>query len=1155
MTVFANVTPLNLHISLIDIALFTTLIILVTFCSLLWFAKKATRAANKFLAIATGCLCFSIAHTFNKNIPLQPVLVFGPFIFFYIRRLINPGDRFRKNDLSHFLLLLLPFIRFVPCVALLITGFYLYRSYRVIFRYNQQIKYMGGDRYRQEWQWLAKMIKALALLLLISVPLFWLGYAEFAILGFAMALVWLAATAHLRSSQETGAENDALQKSILEKETKQKTGWLKTAMQTGRYHQNPDLSIHLLASQLNLTVRELSQIINTGYDKNFNDFINEYRVAEVIVKMQDPANDHLTLQGIAYDAGFNSRSTFNRVFKEISGKSPADYKAGLKKEYPNRDLGQISRPSAIISRHQSVPDWSYGKLNRLTMFKNALKIAWRGFLKDRRFTLLNLVGLSTGLACTLLIYLWVNDELQVDRFHQHNSRLYQVMVNQKSNNGIQTLAATNVQLARALKADMPEVEDAAAALPPGWTGKVTLSDKDNNLNAQGQFVDPDYLKLFTYPLIEGDPTKALNDKNSIIISRSLALKLFHTADNLVGKTISWQHQEPYLISGVMEDVPKNSSVQFDFLVSMEKFIDQHPFERTWGNSDPNTYLLLRKGTDMNAFNQKISAFLKTRLPNAEETLFIRPYADGYLYGNYENGIPSGGRITYVKLFSIIALFILVIACINFMNLSTAKATKRLKEVGVKKAIGASRKSLVFQYLGESMLMTVVSIILGIGIVLLVLPQFNQLTGKEINFSINGNLLEAILAITIITGFIAGSYPALYLSGFNPAVVLKGKIKTGVAEVLIRKGLVVFQFTLSVVFIIGVVVVYQQIQYIQTKSLGFDKDHVIAFDLSGVPATTGKVFLNEVKNLPGVINASGMDHNSLINDFGSSSPVYDGKAPNSRVSFGNIGFGYDMFETLGLHLASGRSFSRTLSSDTLEAIVNEAAVKAMGIKDPIGKHINVFGDGKRTIVGVVKDFHFQSMHEAVKPFVLRLVTNNNEASEIMIRVKSGSEHQMIARLQDLFSRYHSGYPFEYRFLDADYQQQYDSENRVSALSRYFGGLAILISCLGLFGLAAFTAERRIKEIGVRRVLGASVKSVVVLLSKDFLKLIGIALLIAFPIAWFAMSQWLNSFAYRISIGPGVFIAAGILMAVITLLTISSQMIKAALANPVKSLRSE
>ena len=788
------------------------------------------------------------------------------------------------------------------------------------------------------------------------------------------------------------------------------------------------------------------------------------------------------------------------------------------------------------------------------MLKNYLKIAWRNLQKDRQFTFLNLVGLSTGLACAFMIYLWVNDELYVDKFHEKDQRLYQVLANQKNSNDIRTIEETNALLARTLKDEMPEVEYSAGLLPSSWYGKITLSAKDNNIKAKGHFADKDFFNVFSYHLLQGDKNSVLKDKNSIVISKDLALKLFHTTENIIGKPVEWEHQTGYIVSGIFENAPANSSDQFDYLIPLDKFLDMNPWQKNWGySSDPSTYIVLKEGTNIDQFNRKIAGFMKTKYPETNEILFTRLYSKGYLYGKYENGIQSGGRIDYVRLFSIIAIFILVIACINFMNLSTAKASRRMKEVGIKKVIGASRGTLIFQYLGESMLMTFISLAIAIVLVALLLPQFNAITDKQLALHFDKTLILIIFGIGCITGLLSGSYPALYLSGFNPITTLKGKLKTSVSELLIRKGLVVFQFALSVIFIIAVVVVYQQVHYIQTKNLGYNKDHIINFDMTEITVQNSNNFLAAVKNIPGVVNASTMDHGGLY-DFGTSVPFWEGKDPKDIIQISNVGINYGMIETLGLQIVAGRGFLKRLSSDSAEVILNEAAANTLGIKNPIGKKIALFdGDGTRKIVGIVKDFHFQSLHENVKPFALRLVYQYT--ASVMAKIKAGTEKQTIEQLGKLYSKYHPGFPFDYRFLDDDFQKQYTAEKHVATLSKYFGGLAILISCLGLFGLAAFTAERRFKEIGIRKVLGATARNVVIMLSTDFLKLVLIAIIIAFPLAWWATNQWLDSFAYHIHINITVFFIAGILTILITLLTISFQAIKAALANPVNSLKSE
>jgi ABC-type antimicrobial peptide transport system permease subunit len=795
------------------------------------------------------------------------------------------------------------------------------------------------------------------------------------------------------------------------------------------------------------------------------------------------------------------------------------------------------------------------------MLKSYFKIAWRNLLKDRQFTFLNLVGLSTGLACTLLIYLWVTDELNVDKFHENDVRLFQVLVNNQNAGVIGTGTATPGLLAQALAKEVPGVKYAAATVPTIGLKKTTLSAGDHVTKAVGQYADKDYFNMFSWHLIQGKNAEVLADKNSIVLSKDLAMKLFNTTDNIIGKTVVWQQDKPYTVSGIFEGTPANSSVQFDYVLPYEAFLDARPYEKDWENVDPSTYLVLDKDVDWHRFNKNIAGFLKTKSPKSTNTLFLRPFSTGYLYDKYENGVQTGGRIEYVKLFSIIAAFILMIACINFMNLATAKAAGRMKEVGIKKVVGAGRATLMLQYLGESMLMCFISLTIAVVLVAFLIAPFNVITGKQLALHFDTRLILSVLGVGIFTGLIAGSYPAFFLSGFSPVAILKGKLKNSAGESWFRKGLVVFQFTLSVVFIISVLVVYRQIVFIQTKNQGFNKDNVISFDMEGKFSTPEQIraflsgvqnYLQEVKNIPGVISASSMDHESIIGDYGIIGLDWEGKDPGNNISFGNIGVNYGMIETLDMQMAAGRSFSRNLSSDSAEVIFNQAAIDRMGLKNPLGKTVRVW-DKNRKIVGIVKNFHVGSLHENVIPFILRL--EPVETFCILARIQAGQETRVIEQIRTLYQKFNPGYVFDYKFLDQDYQAQYVAEKRVAILSRWFAGLAILISCLGLFGLAAFTAQKRQKEIGIRKVVGATVSNVLFMLTKDFLKLVGIAVLLAFPLAWWATGKWLQSFAYHINVGADIFLIAGSSIIFITLFTISFQGIKAAIANPMKSLKTE
>jgi len=789
------------------------------------------------------------------------------------------------------------------------------------------------------------------------------------------------------------------------------------------------------------------------------------------------------------------------------------------------------------------------------MLKHYFKITWRNLVKDRRFTLLNLVGLSTGLACTLLIYLWVTDELQMDKFYHNNDRLFEVMENRVQADRIWTASSASGPEADALAKEMPEVQYAVATT---GTRNSLVTAGEKNLRADGRMAGNDFFHVFSYRLLHGTADQVLADKHSIAISDVLALKLFGTTDDLVGRSIQFNRNQTYRISGIFEAPGLHSSAQFDYVLPILNNTDFQSNLTSWDNTFCSVYVLLKPGFGLTALNTKLGRFIKQH-SNGEikyRTPFLQRYSEIYLHGRYAGGIVVGGRIEYVRLFSLIAGFILVIACINFMNLSTAKAAGRAKEVGIKKVVGAARGSLILQYLGESMLMAIASVILGVVWVTVALPTFNGITGKQLSLDhLTSGFFLTVAAITLVTGLIAGSYPALYLSAFKPVQILKGKLKTAFGELLIRKGLVVFQFTLSIILIVTVGVIYHQIQFIQSKPIGYDRDHVLSIDLEGRLADSVRLqttFLAEARRIPGVLAASATSHSFTEHNGGTWGVEWPGKDPNDRTEFEVISGETDMTRTLGMTFKEGRAFSRDYPSDSSGVIFNEAAIQFMGMKNPIGKQVVVW-DQKMNIVGVVRDFHFQSLHEKVKPAMILL--KPEYAYRMIIKLAADKERPAIAGLERLYRQFNPGWAFGYTFMDETYQNIYTAEKRVSTLSRYFAGLAILISCLGLFGLAAFTAQRRNKEIGIRKVLGASVSGVVALLSGDFLKLIGLAILVAFPLAWWISNQWLKGFAYHIQINAGIFILAAAFIIVLAFLTISFQSIKAALASPVKSLRSE
>jgi len=782
------------------------------------------------------------------------------------------------------------------------------------------------------------------------------------------------------------------------------------------------------------------------------------------------------------------------------------------------------------------------------MFKHNLLLAYRNFKRFKSSFFINLIGLSTGLACAMFIYLWVNDELNMNKFHEKDSRLFQVMEHQQYADEIMTFSSTPGILSEALAEEYPEFKYTVTTT---WINTYTLTAEDRNVKADGFYVGKDYFNIFSYDLIQGDKDQVLADKKSIVISEELAMKLYDTTDDIIGKPVEFQHEKTFLISGIFKGTPRNSSFQFDYVLTFEEYKDDNSWVKSWGSNGPPTYVILEDGVDADQLSEKIADFVTSKGEQTNVTLFLKPYSERYLYGRYENGVQSGGRIEYVRLFSIIAVFILIIACINFMNLSTARASRRAREVGIKKAIGARQSSLIFQFLGESIVITFLSLITASLIVLLLLPQFNQITDKEITLLFDLNIFLWFISFALFTGLLSGSYPALYLSGSKPVTVLKGEIRGSLGELWARRGLVIFQFTLSVILIVAVLVIFKQIEYVQTKNLGYNKENIIRFASEGLVDDNKETFLSEIKNIPGVVNASSIGHSLVGRQNNTSGLNWEGKNPDDKILFENVRVDYDLLETLGIEMVEGRTFSREFSTDTTKIILNETAIDIMGFDDPIGKVIRLWDQHDLEIVGVAKDFHFQSLHENVNPLFFWI--SPEYTWNIMVRIETGKEKETLDRLQAFYVDFNPGFTFEYNFLDVQFQKQYAAEQRVATLSRYFAGFAILISCLGLFGLAAFTAERRLKEIGIRKALGSSVTNIIILLTGDFTRLVFVSIVIALPVSYFLVSIWLDRFAYRIDLGIWFFVGAGLIALLIAWVTVGTQAVKAAKVNPSQCLR--
>jgi putative ABC transport system permease protein len=792
------------------------------------------------------------------------------------------------------------------------------------------------------------------------------------------------------------------------------------------------------------------------------------------------------------------------------------------------------------------------------MLKNYLTTALRNLWKQKGFTAINLTGLALGMACSLLILLWVQDERSVDNFHAKGNRLFYVYERNHMGGKLQTWYWTQGPLAAELKKMIPEVEG-ATGIASSYTGLFSVGEK--KIKEEGFAAGPDLFSMFSYPLVEGNGVDALSAPDGIAISRRMAISFFGSAEAAIGKAIRYNNNKDLMVRAVYEDLSPRVSYRGEFIASWSGFVeDGNGWAKDFGSVDPSTCVLLKAGANPAAVEAKMRHLLdnyQTEIKENKIELALQRFGDRYLHSDFDSaGVPTGGRIAYVQLFSIIALFILVIACINFMNLTTARSVRRAKEIGVRKVMGAVRGLLIRQFIGEAVLMAFFAAALALMLAALALPAFNQLTGKTIVLPLQDwGFWISLAGIILLTGLLSGGYPAFYLSGFNPIRVLKAAMPSGTrGDALFRKGLVVFQFTLSIILILATILITQQIHYMHNARLGYDRENLVYLPIEGEMGKKLGVLQTEVAQLPGVAQLTLYSGSSptTMGD-GTLGMNWTGKDPNETVRFIHETIGRDFLKTMKIELIAGRDFSPDFPTDSNAVILNETAVKTMGYKDPVGKTLKIYNYPLH-IVGVVKDFHFQSMHDALLP--LALFQGRNEwFSTVVVRTKPGQTRVALAGLEKLYRQLNPAFPFSYKFADAEYAALYKSEEVTGRLSVIFALLAISISCLGLLGLSLFTAEQRMREIGIRKVLGAGVPALFLQLTRNFMGLVGLAFLIATPLGWWAMHQWLAGFAYPIAISAWTFLFAGGMAVLVALVTVGWQTLRAARANPVKSLRSE
>jgi len=1217
LTPFIYLNSYIFHINLYDLAFLGAIFTGLSFALLLCFTKTVNRSANRFLALALVTMILWMIRILAIDLkletylphwdwlPMQFLLMLGPLMYFYVLKITRPQHQFRWKDLLHFSPLLLElailaleiresarmgtatyvthtFQQLNPVLQLLIfisIITYLHRCDKLIQNFYRRLQPVLMDRPLIEFRWLLSLLAATALLWLL-----WIFYAAVDFFGyrnepglhvnysfyifFVVIIIWTAAAALLKPQSAAMAQTDTAFKPLVPPELREKGTRVRRAMEADKYYEEPELSLNSLAEKLSLPPHELSRVINTVFKKGFNDFINEYRVVEAARKMQDPAYNNMTLLGIAFESGFNSKTTFNRIFKQMTGKSPTEYKNHLENKRPFYDLGRRPRFKLLILDREPQQSWVPEKLNSRYMFRNYIKIAWRNLIKGKLYSGINVLGLAAGMAVAILIGLWIWDEVTYDRSFVNHRQLAQIMTTTTDDDG---KLNTDPRVCQPIADELRKKYggDFKNVSLSRWN-QSSLAVGDKKIFEVGLWVEDKFPTMLSLNMLKGN-INALTDPSSIIISASLAKTLFGDADAL-NKTIKVDNQDNYKVAAVFRDFLNNSPVvntntfpglqQANYFLPWKKYIAKEQWVKDavsdWNSRSWQCYVQLADNVDMDKETVKIKNIVMAHKNKTDraESAYLYPMDKWHLYSEFKNGKPAGGSIEFVRLFSVIGVFVLLLACINFMNLSTARSEKRAKEVGIRKTVGSLRSQLIRQFLSESLMVAFVSFIFSILLVILLLPLFNSLSAKNITLPWGSPVFWlCTLAFTVLTGLLSGSYPALYLSKFEPIKVLKGSFKVGRWASMPRKVLVVLQFTFSIALIIGTIIVFKQIQFAKSRPVNYRREGLISVngstpDLPKYYAAIRNDLLatGVVDNMAGASDAA-TNLGAWRNGFN-----WEGKNPNTLPSFGFMYMTEDFGKTIGWQLKEGRDFSRDLSTDNLSMIVNEAAVNQIGMKkDIVGQNIQYDGKNYR-VIGVVKDIIQESPYTPVTPTVY--LADHNSIDNVTVAIKTGMPvRDALAKIEAVFKKYNPSLLFNYTFTDEDYAKKFAAEERIGKLATFFTVLAIFISCLGLFGLASFVAEQRKKEIGVRKVLGASTYNLWKMLSKEFTLLVIISCFIAIPLAWYYSNNWLKQYDYRTSISPWIFLASGTGALIITLITVSFQAIKAALANPVKSLRTD
>ena len=785
------------------------------------------------------------------------------------------------------------------------------------------------------------------------------------------------------------------------------------------------------------------------------------------------------------------------------------------------------------------------------MLKNYLKTSFRNLLRHKSYTLINVLGLTVGLVTSIFIFLWIIDELSFDRFHSNTDRIFKVMVNNTYPDGkIETYPATPAKLKDVIVQEIPEVELAAQySMETEWL----VMHETKAYNEIGIYADPTLFKLLSFPISNGSEAQPLTDIKSIAISERLAKKLFKGEDP-IGKTLNLGLSNELIITSVFANIPPHSTLQFDFVASFELFTKENPWTQHWGSGGTRTIVLLKSSSFVDRANEKVADLIKNNCPDCTTTPFLFPYVKSRLYNEFENGKNAGGRIQQIYLFGTVAILILVMACINFTNLSTARAASRSREVGIRKSIGAQKNSLIVQFLSEAMLLSFIALIFAIVFVQLLLPLFNEVTTKSIQLDLSNSVFIAgTLGITAICGLLAGSYPAFVLSKFNPVKVLKGNTQPGLTGNTLRRSLVVVQFTTSIILVVGSIAIYKQIVFISEKNLGFDKDNIMVVDQNEGIVKSYPAIKNDLNQLTAVGSIAFGGNNIFTIPITTTDPVWAGKPDNSSILFKIYRCDAEFIPTMNIKIQRGRNFID--GQDTSNYIINRKAAEIMGwsLDNAVGNELEMW-NGKGKIVGITEDFHNDNLKFGIEPMIF--MYSENVGSHYFIKL--GGElpiSENIRQVERIFKKHNPDYPFEFIFLDEVFNKEYQTEAVIGKLSLSFTVIAVLISCLGLFGLASFNAERRTKELGIRKVMGASYGNLVMMLCGDFTNLVIVSLFIGFPVSWYLIRAYLSGYTFHAEINWTIYILTSMAMFMIVVISVGYQSAKAALSNPVDSLRSE